>query len=86
MGFKPRICEWCGKEFIPTSSRQQVCKEHIDIMRKEKRKIINRKRYEVKYEPKPSNLDEIARQARAEGLSYGQYQAQKIMENARVTI
>jgi len=51
-----------------------------------RRAEYNAKRYKPKPREPKTSLDEKARTAKKMGMSYGQYQAQKLMEYARVEI
>lgn len=85
--YNERICNYCGKTYKPTSSRQGACAECLPKAKRDQRTAYNLKRDRAKPKPQEkSNLDEIARKARAKGMSYGQYQAQKNMDIARVQI
>ena len=88
---KPKICKQCGKSY--TSSGYYYCSDEckrtakLNQTTKSNRKIRNIKP-QMKDLPafRPSRIEEIETKARAEGMSYGQYQAQKLMEYARVEI
>lgn len=86
--YKERICNYCGKPYKPTSSTQGACPECMPLAKKDQRTAYNlkRNRAKPKVEPKKSRIEEIETKARAKGMSYGQYQAQRLMEYARVTI
>lgn len=85
--YAERICIYCGKPYKPTSSTQGACRECMPHAKREQRKAYNLKRERAKPKPqRESRLEEIETKARALGMSYGQYQAQKLMEYARVEI
>mgnify|MGYP001487064787 CR=1 FL=1 len=86
--YNERVCNYCGKPYKPTSSRQGACAECLPLAKKDQRTAYNLKRNRAKPKPMPkkSNLEEIETKARALGMSYGQYQAQKLMEYVRVEI
>ena len=80
------VCEICGNEFTysksPRGGRNRkmcdTCKNDGDIKRQ----------YYAKNCPRPrsrkSKIDKIQKQARKAGLTYGQYQAKKYMEETKV--
>ena len=83
---KPKQCKLCGKTYEPTNKRQLYCLDCREQARKMHRAEYNAKRYKPKPREPKTTLDEKVRKAKAEGMSYGQYQAQKLMEYARVRI
>lgn len=71
-------CKWCGKEFVPTSNRNVFCsrlcasKQHsVDDKEKRKRK-----------KPKSNSemIVDVTKEAKAKGMSYGQYVALQYMK------
>ena len=83
--FKPKICAFCGKIFIPTSRPQKYCdaKCRTGKDQSEKKSIRNEynKSIEASFEIDPyipkenpnEDLVRIAAEARKAGMSYGQY-------------
>lgn len=76
-----KICNYCGKTF-ETSKRGQhkYCSDEC------RKKFYNPKRYFAEIEPKEpkeSHINEINAEARARGMTYGMYQAQKFLNQMR---
>lgn len=74
------ICPICGNTYIKLTGRQKYCS--VECREKSMRKGQS-------YEQKPKRLDRISRlvaEARAAGMTYGQYQALKLKEFSRVDI
>lgn len=88
-----RICPACGKSFVPNSGKQKVCGYPCSLLadraRRNKRTIEEQAAWEkaqaAQEKPKPapaprklSPLAQTVAEARAHGLSYGQYTAKYI--------
>lgn len=79
------ICAICGQPYSkPVFSRRQTCGGEC------KRELSRAKQTKTQYmqprERKPSGVAEKEAKARAKGLSYGQLQAQRFLEQNRVQI
>lgn len=80
--FAPRKCKWCGKEFVPTCHKNVYCSqmcayEQSKENQKSSRLIANRKakEHEVRIRNNQEKIVNIAKEAKAHGMSYGQYVA-----------
>lgn len=82
--WKTKKCERCGDEISVLWMRQKYCKACAEIVKQEKNHITtaasNEKRKAQREEartkkPHKSQIDDIARKARAAGMSYGRYVA-----------
>lgn len=74
-----KICNYCGKTF-ETSKRGQhkYCSDEC------RKKFYAPQKYVAKErEPRESHITEITKEARAMGMSYGLYQAQKYLNQMR---
>lgn len=81
---KPKECPTCGKEFIPRNGRQVCCdavcqkirnNQSIKSWYQEYKQEMQTgvKKEKKKEKPKPISLAEFNAQARAMGMSYGEY-------------
>lgn len=82
---KPKECPTCGKEFMPRNGRQVCCDAVCQRIRnnqsikswyqeyKQEMETGVKKKVEKK-KPKPVSLAEFNAQARAMGMTYGQYE------------
>ena len=80
--YEPRKCKVCGKEFIPNTHHNVYCSqmcayEHSKENQKSSRLIANRKakEHEVRIRNNQEKIVNIAKEAKAHGMSYGQYVA-----------
>ncbi len=73
--FRIKFCIMCGKRIPPTSDRQKLCSERCA----KKRKVLHRRGLPAPYENcteppmQTYTLGEVNAEARAHGMSYGQY-------------
>ena len=67
-------CQYCGKEFTSNQRKKYCCAEHGI-------KANNKKRYKKKMHQSTS-LSEVARLAREQGLTYGQYMQREYVKKA----
>ena len=67
-----RICKTCGKEFKATKNQQYCCVE----CRPRTHKKYPRHKYKSK---KISTINDVSREAREKGMTYGQYVAMQYM-------
>ena len=73
--FNPVECKWCGKEFLPSSYKNVFCSKECVYLHK---KAVEKSRPKKVKEKKKSNQEliiDVAREAKAHGMSYGQYVA-----------
>lgn len=73
--FKPRKCKYCGKEFIPASHRNLYCRRECFCAY---RRETERGKVRPVSKKKRSNQElivDVAKEAKAHGMSYGQYVA-----------
>lgn len=80
-----RICEFCGAPYEPVQANQRFCCtshqiENSKQAAKEKRKEIAKAKKLDRF----AELNEIAREARLRGMSYGQYVAMLYKEGAKI--
>ena len=81
-------CEHCGREFLADRAYTKYCSyECKEAVKKARRKDYNKKYKKNKKADKTdkgrTSLTDINRMAREAGMSYGQYVAQKYIENMR---
>ena len=76
MGQYLKICKNkdCGKEFMGTKTQQYCCPECRVPTYKPKKKVVKKK---------PCTIDEIAKKAKALGMTYGKYVEMQTLENLR---
>ena len=79
------ICAVCGQPYSrPVFSKRRTCGSECScLLRRAKQVSIQ---YIQPHESKPSSIVEKETQARVQGLSYGQLQAQRFLEQNRVQI
>ena len=71
-------CACCGADFIYTIHNKRYCSpECAHKVQYEDRKAVNR---EQKRKKKPKSVRDIAKEAKAHGMSYGKYVAQMEMQ------
>lgn len=70
---KIKTCEFCGKEYEAVRSSQKYCSQQC---RKEMQKSLG----EMKKIKKTSHIVDTCREARKLGMSYGKYQAMRMMK------
>lgn len=85
---RKETCMVCGKIFIAANSAQKTCSK---ACRDARRKAYQSERYKEQTKVKreierrkgrhPSHLADTNERARAEGLTYGQYVAQRYLQN-----
>ena len=79
-----RKCAICGKEFQTSKNTQIYCSCTCNVQGQKanrKQRKANRQRRENEHlTTGKDRLTEIQRSAQAEGLSYGQYQAKRMLE------
>lgn len=72
-----KICDICGETFETRHGNQRRCDKCYMAM-------------QLKSEDKPKkicdHLDKVNKEARAEGITYGQYQAKKLLQYSRVDL
>lgn len=79
-----RICPICGNRFVAFTKRKYCCDKCARIAQANNTKAVNaEKRKGKKKEKHVSQLTELTREARAKGMSYGQLQAQKYLEQMK---
>jgi ribosomal protein L20 len=75
---KPRKCLYCEAEFIPTVKGKMYCSDKCRETAHHKRKNAKKREATVqrrtKKEKKESDLARINAEARAMGMTYGQYE------------
>lgn len=87
-----KICVVCGNEFkcgsYGAETRVQTCSKKCKIQKaSESRKNTTPKdKTQKRIKKKESDIDSINAKARDMGLSYGQYQAIKLLDQARVKL
>lgn len=79
-----KICPVCGAHFVAYTKRKYCSDKCSRIAQANSKKSVNsEKRKEKKKEKHVSQLTELTREARAKGMSYGQLQAQKYIEQMK---
>lgn len=82
--YSGKACPICGKRFVAYTKRKYCSDECSRIAQANSKKSVNsEKRKEKKKEKHVSQLTELTREARAKGMSYGQLQAQKYLEQMK---
>lgn len=79
-----RVCEICGEKFTQEHGRGGGIRKKCNDCN-----YVNRDKYTRSTAPEPkreSQVTNIAVEARKLGLTYGQYQARKWLENNRVKV
>lgn len=83
---EPRKCVICGAEFIPKFSSQEWCDRGCQKTLYKQRERIKSER-PVGVKKSVSNVDAIERTARQNGMTYGKYKAQEMIDrHARVEL
>lgn len=75
-----RKCKYCGQLFIPVTHRQFYCNESCRLERNRERSREQGKSNTIqrrKQKAKKAAIRDIAAEAKAAGMSYGQYVAMK---------
>lgn len=78
-----RVCPVCGKQFVAFTKRKYCSDECSKKAQMEKARAISQSNTNQKNKKHVSQLTELNREARAKGMSYGQLQAQRYMEQMR---
>ena len=81
-----KICPVCGAHFVAFTKRKYCGNECALKANNEKNKSRYREKAQENEKPKEkhvSQLTELTREARAKGMSYGQLQAQKYLEQMK---
>lgn len=70
----PINCKWCGKKFVPSCKRNVFCCVKCSHRDSESRRKIEQERIRSQKTNQELIVD-VAKEAKARGLSYGQYVA-----------
>ena len=70
----PINCRWCGKKFVPSCNRNVFCSVQCSHKNSENRKRMERESKKNRKSNQELIVD-VAKEAKARGLSYGQYVA-----------
>ena len=73
--FEPIKCKWCGKEFVPASCKNVFCSKECGYLHKKEVDKNRRKKVKEKKKSNQELIIDVAREAKAHGMSYGQYVA-----------
>ena len=84
---EPRVCAICGETFVPNFKTQEWCKRECQKKLYKRREQIRNDRPVDSIPATASNVDVIAGKAREQGMTYGKYKAQEIIDrHARVEL
>ena len=84
---EPRVCVICGETFVPSFKTQEWCKKECQKKLYKRREQIRSDRPVDSIPATVSKVDDIEGEARKNGMTYGKYKAQEIIDrHARVEL